>query len=201
MAADAGISTKLAAFHLDKLVDRGLLKTHFARPAGRSGPGAGRTAKFYEPSDLQVEVAVPPRQYQFAGQLLVTALDTQKPGESSRASAIRVARRVGIELGEKLREGATRGRRMGPERTLRLLEQILTDHGYEPYREGSKELRLKNCPFHELALQAPDLVCAMNHAFVEGLTRGIGSEMVEVLLEPSPDECCVRLRHGGGARR
>src|ERR1041385_854041 len=63
VAAETGISRKLAAFHLDKLLERGLLTSHFARPPGRSGPGAGRSAKYYEPSDVQVEVSIPPRRY------------------------------------------------------------------------------------------------------------------------------------------
>jgi predicted ArsR family transcriptional regulator len=50
--ADAvGVSRKLAAFHLDKLVDRGLLVATYARPPGRTGRGAGRSAKYYGLSD------------------------------------------------------------------------------------------------------------------------------------------------------
>src|SRR5690348_16796535 len=62
-AREIGISRKLAAFHLDKMVERGLLITSYARPEGRSGRGAGRTSKRYEPSDLQVEVSIPERRY------------------------------------------------------------------------------------------------------------------------------------------
>src|SRR3954462_9711428 len=46
-AAAVGISRALAAFHLDRLVDEGLLDTEFLRRSGRSGPGAGRPAKLY----------------------------------------------------------------------------------------------------------------------------------------------------------
>src|SRR6478735_2421251 len=42
VAEDVGIRTRLAAFHLDRLVEEGLLVAHYARPAGRpGGPGAG----------------------------------------------------------------------------------------------------------------------------------------------------------------
>src|SRR5258708_5770157 len=44
------ISRALAAFHLDKLVDAGLLETSYRRLSGRSGPGAGRTSKLYRRS-------------------------------------------------------------------------------------------------------------------------------------------------------
>jgi predicted ArsR family transcriptional regulator len=46
-AVAVGVQRTLAAFHLDKLVEAGLLAVTFARPAGRGGPGAGRPAKLY----------------------------------------------------------------------------------------------------------------------------------------------------------
>ena len=46
-AQAAGIGRTLAAFHLDRLAEAGLVEVTFARPAGRSGPGAGRPAKLY----------------------------------------------------------------------------------------------------------------------------------------------------------
>src|SRR5688572_28996538 len=49
-AAALGVSRELAAFHLDKLVEGGLLETSYRRLSGRSGPGAGRPAKLYKRS-------------------------------------------------------------------------------------------------------------------------------------------------------
>ena len=46
-AADTGIPLHTARFHLERLVDEGLLATEFRRLSGRSGPGAGRPAKLY----------------------------------------------------------------------------------------------------------------------------------------------------------
>src|SRR3954469_25340179 len=56
------ITTRLAAFHLDRLVEEGLLVAHYARPAGRpGGPGAGRPTKWYTPTAEGLEVTLPPR--------------------------------------------------------------------------------------------------------------------------------------------
>ena len=41
-AAAVGTSRKLAAYHLDKLAEAGLLDVRFERHSGRTGPGAGR---------------------------------------------------------------------------------------------------------------------------------------------------------------
>src|SRR5256885_16968278 len=46
-AAGTGMSRGLAAFHLDRLAEAGLLEVEFRRLTGRTGPGAGRPAKLY----------------------------------------------------------------------------------------------------------------------------------------------------------
>ena len=191
---EVGISAKLAAFHLEKLLESGLLKSHYARPPDRSGPGAGRSAKYYEPSEVEVEVSIPSRHYDLLGELLVETVSHQLPGEPARVTANRVASERGISLGQEARRELRKGP-MGPERALAIAEGVLQDHGYEPYRAGPGEVRLRNCPFHRLARQNPDLVCAMNQSFIDGLIRGLENESVEVALEPSPTECCVTLRN------
>ena len=50
-AAAVGISRKLAAFHLDRLVDAGLLEVSFAPPAGAE-PRIGRAPKRYRASNV-----------------------------------------------------------------------------------------------------------------------------------------------------
>jgi hypothetical protein len=54
-------------------------------------------------------------------------------------------------------------------------------------------LRLGNCPFHPYAAKAPDLVCAINHAFLTGFLDGIGATTVQAFLLPRPGACCVEL--------
>src|SRR5262245_60085204 len=75
VARSLGIGRTLAAFHLDKLAEVGLLEVAFARPEGRSGPGAGRPAKLYRPAATEVAVEVPPRAYPALAVLLAEALD------------------------------------------------------------------------------------------------------------------------------
>jgi predicted ArsR family transcriptional regulator len=189
VAKELGLSRKLAAFHLDKLSDKGLLKFHYARPPGRSGPGAGRPAKVYEPSDARIEVSVPQRRYDLAGSLLVDAVQTQPAG---REQAIRVARDAGTILGRRIRE-TKRLRPPGAERTLAVAKEVLQEYGYEPFEGPLQEMALRNCPFHSLSAYAPELICPMNHAFVEGVVRGLGNESVTVDLVRTPGQCCVRL--------
>jgi predicted ArsR family transcriptional regulator len=53
---------------------------------------------------------------------------------------------------------------------------------------------LRNCPFHPFAAKAPDLVCGINHAFLDGFLAGLRASSVQAVLEPRAGECCVRLR-------
>ena len=191
-----GISWRLAAFHLEKLLGHGLLKSHYARPPERGGPGAGRSAKYYEPSEMQIEVAIPDRRYDFVGRLLVEAIQSEKPGEAAHHSVMRVATQRGREVGEVVRK-RKKLRRPGPERTLAVLEDLLGEYGFEPYRDDPRVVGLRNCPFHSLAKLAPDLVCEMNRSFLEGVLRGMDNDTVESVLACRPGDCCVTLRAPG----
>lgn len=195
-AADAaGISRSLAAFHLDKLVARGLLTFEYARPEGRTGPGAGRPSKMYSSSDLEIEVSIPDRQYSVIGKLLVDTI-LAEPGDAERSEvAANVAAHEGQRIGEDVRK-ELRMRPPGTERALAAMAEILRDRGYEPYSTDDGSLRLRSCPFHAIARHAPELVCGMNREFIEGIVRGIGNQTLEASLEPVPGQCCVVLRPG-----
>jgi len=192
VAKEIGISRKLAAFHLDKMADRGLLKSHYARPPGRRGPGAGRSAKYYEPSDLEIQVSIPERRYDLAGELLLEAVRSHRSDETAAEAAFRVARDRGFATGQEVRR-TRRLRPLGPERTLGIAEEILDQHGFEPYRDTPGVLALKNCPFHAFAQTAPDLMCRMNQSFIDGLLRGLGNESIEADLACKVGDCCVTL--------
>lgn len=196
VAAHAGISSKLAGFHLDLLEGRGLLITYYTRPPGRAGRGAGRSAKYYEPSDVEINVSVPERRYDLAGRLLVKAIDTQSRGESAADAARRVAGETGRELGAEVRRELGL-RRVGPERALSTAADALRRYGFEPYRSAPGEVSLRNCPFHALAKQSPALVCGMNRDLIEGLVQGLGNTTVQAVLQPHDEDCCVKLRLPG----
>ena len=193
IAAQTGISRRLAAFHLERLLERGLLKASYARPPGRSGPGAGRTSKYYQPSSLHVEVSLPGRRYDLAGKLLIEAIKGQTPGERGIEAACRTARAKGNELGDEVRR-ERKLRPPGPERTMGVATEVLEDLGFEPYKPEPNVVALRNCPFHDLAKEAPDLMCEMNQAFIDGLLRGLGNDSVESVLACKPGDCCVTLR-------
>jgi len=184
-AADAvGISRKLAAFHLDKLVAAGLLE---ARTAD-GGRGLGRRPKVYAPSRTDVRVAIPPRCPDLLAELLVAAVRSEGPGVEA---ALRAARSRGTADGAA--ERSSRTGRLGTERALGLAQAALERLGFEPVREGGTTVALRNCPFHPIAERDPDLVCGMNEAYVGGLLEGLEARTLTAVLAPRPGGCCIRV--------
>jgi predicted ArsR family transcriptional regulator len=94
VSAGLSMTRSLAAFHLDKLADAGLLSTSFSRPADRaSGPGAGRPSKLYSISDLEIDISIPPRRYDIAGRILARAIaGFNGRSDGAAAAARRIAR-------------------------------------------------------------------------------------------------------------
>jgi predicted ArsR family transcriptional regulator len=181
-AAALAVPRATAAFHLDRLVDDGLLEVHFERRSGRTGPGAGRPSKLYRRADCTVEVSFPERHYDLAGDLLAAAMaEAEQSGESPRAALARLA----YERGRRLGEASPGDRRAA---ALRVLEE----HGFEPRAEDGA-ITLANCPFHALAREHTELVCGMNLRLLEGVVDGVPSADLEPRLQPSPGRCCVRL--------
>ncbi|MFG1819373.1 helix-turn-helix transcriptional regulator [Kribbella sp. NPDC049174] len=186
-ATALGLPRATAAFHLDRLAEEGLLDVVFERRTGRSGPGAGRPSKLYRRSDWHVEVSLPEHRYDLAGRLLAAAIeDAEATGESPRDALGRRARQVGNELAAAAHDAATP--QIGPDVVMRILEA----HGFEP-RADEDAIVLGNCPFHTLAQQHTDLVCAMNLCLLDGLLAGLDATQLQAHLKPEPGQCCVRI--------
>jgi predicted ArsR family transcriptional regulator len=75
-AAATGLSRGLAAFHLDKLVEAGLLGARYEAPAGPRG--RGRTPKVYVPSG-DVTITIPARRDDLIADVLASAYLSQRP--------------------------------------------------------------------------------------------------------------------------
>jgi predicted ArsR family transcriptional regulator len=187
-AASVGISRKLAAFHLDKLVDAGLLAAGYEHPRGVRK--VGRVPKVYRPTDVEVRVSIPGRCHDLLADILMRAVLAENDDEPAREAALRVAREQGRHRGEA-RRAADRPGRLGAERALTLAEQELATYGFEPQRQAATCMRLRNCPFHPMAARSPELVCGINHAFLSGYQEGLQACTVSAVLAPRPGECCV----------
>jgi predicted ArsR family transcriptional regulator len=172
VAGALGIGRTLAAFHLDRLTEAGLLESSYARRSGRAGPGAGRPAKLYRRSAVEHEVSLPPRRYRVAAGLLAEVVE--RSGADERL----------FELARE--QGRSAGRSAGDAD----LVTVLADQGYEPRRRADSVV-LRNCPFHGLARDHPPLVCGMNLASLQGLIEGLGRPGAVARMAPEVAGCCV----------
>ena len=178
-AGAAGITRTLAAYHLDKLAEAGLLATTYQRPAGRAGPGAGRPAKLYRQAGQELAVSVPPRAYELLARLLAEAAESDTTGTVSSTlneAAYEVGRQLGTQAG-------------------RDLVTALRSCGYQPHAGPDGGVELRNCPFHRLAQEHQELVCGLNLRLIEGAITGSRQPRARARLSPAPGRCCVVV-HG-----
>ena len=191
-AEGVGVAHHVAKFHLDKLVEDGLLETEFARPPGRGGPGAGRPAKRYRRSSREVNVSLPERRYDLAGSLLARAVtESDRDGVPVREALARAARDMGTALGADARGQA--GTRPSRKALAAAARDVLEEVGYEP-RVEADGVELANCPFHTLAEDYAQLVCGMNLELMTGVVAGLRHPGLDAFLDPEPGRCCVRLK-------
>jgi predicted ArsR family transcriptional regulator len=186
-AGALGVPLHTAKFHLDRLVDAGLLDVEFRRLSGKTGPGAGRPSKLYRRSDRQLSVSLPERRYDVAGEVLAAAVDRSlREGAPLAAVLAEVAHDVGRRLGSSYAE------RDEAEDGLTTTAGVLGEYGYEPVLTDA-ELCLANCPFDRLAAEHTELVCGMNRDLVEGVLEGAGVPDLQARLAPHAGLCCVRV--------
>ena len=187
-AAAAGVGRTLAAYHLDRMVEDGLLEVSFARRSGRTGPGAGRPAKLYRRAAREFNITLPPRDYELAARIFADAVEIEPSGRAKAAletSAQGFGREVAAEV-ERRAAGRSEAKRVA------VLEQVLTERGYEPFHDEDGVIRLRNCPFDRLADAHRQTVCGMNLALLEQAAASPKSTL-RAVLDPRPGLCCVAL--------
>jgi predicted ArsR family transcriptional regulator len=177
-AAAVRISRPLAAYHLDRLVDAGLLSVR-SEPAAERGGRSGRPPKRYERSPQRFDVRFPPRDEALVARVLARTIE--ELGASDALPTItRIARSLGTDI-------ATAAR--GAEAI-----DVLRTQGYEPVPDSHGDVLLRNCPFHALVDEHRDLVCQMNAALVDGLLDGLDEHELHADLDAGPERCCVIVR-------
>ena len=206
-AEAAGVSVSKAKFHLERLVDEGLLETEYRRLNGRAGPGAGRPAKLYRRARTAFQVSVPERRYDLMGNILATAIERAAAGHDLTTAVSDAAHNAGVHSARTI--SSALGSAPAPAPTsapaptftdevlagdsLDRLSQALSRVGYEPEIVDSV-VRLRNCPFDLLSKEHTQLVCGVNRDYVQGVLDELGCEGVCACLEPSDGYCCVTAR-------
>src|SRR5450631_874488 len=192
-AAGVGVAHHVAKFHLDRLEVDLLLEVEYRRPAGRTGPGAGRPTKYYRRAAGDIDVSLPERHYDLAGRIMAEAITTAAESGTALPDALRRAASTnGTKLGNDAAQAA--GTRRSRAAIARAICEVLDDNGYQP-NASTTCITLANCPFHSLAQDYPTLVCGINLDLIGGLLDALDEPAWQANLEPAAGRCCVTITH------
>src|SRR5580704_12773667 len=154
-AAALGVARSVAAFHLDKLADAGVVAVEYGRRTGRTGPGAGRPAKLYRAVECELVLSVPERRYELVAAVLAQTVAYAEGESISVADALRKAART---FGRTMGADSGEWGEATPKDSLERVAYVLIPYGYLPCI-GPDQITLTNCPYHSLAAEHREVVC------------------------------------------
>jgi predicted ArsR family transcriptional regulator len=177
------IHANVARHHLDRLVSDGYLRVTRRRRGTRSGPGAGRPAKHYEPTEKNVSVQFPARRYDILSELLARVVERIAQDDGGE-----IAEEVGREFGRELAAEIGLPDDTGYDAAAFAVAKAMMGVGFETEaRPGEHVLVTRFCPFGEAAANHPELVCKLDQGLVKGLLEGT-SHGAEVVVTPHGDD-------------
>jgi predicted ArsR family transcriptional regulator len=174
-------------FHLDALVSEGAVERAVEQP---SGPGRPRTVYAVRPGmDRGGE-----RRYRLLAQILLSRLAAE--GSAGEAAAIE----AGQVWGRHLVEPPPPFHRPTAPEAVDRLTAMLADLGFDPDPTGDpagppSQVRLRHCPFLELAEEYGSIVCPLHLGLMQGALTELRAPVAAGLLEPfaEPDACLAHL--------
>ena len=175
-------------WHLGILADAGFVTS---RPAGRRAPGRPRIVYSLSP-----EAAAAARdEYRLLATILAGTVAIEAEGSARAEEAGRAWGRYLVRRPQPLAH-------LGEEEAVGEVVRLLDEQGFEPEAEG-RDVRMRRCPFHDLAEQHPEVVCAVHRGLIDGALSELGSDLEVEALEifVRPDLCVARLAQGSTAAR
>ena len=185
------IHPNVARHHLDKLSADGYLEVTQRRPNGRTGPGAGRPAKYYSVSSKIIDVHFPAHRHDVLSDMLVRIIDRIAPDDLTR-----IAEEVGREVGTELAAEIGSPDDTGYEGAIRAVVRAMTGIGFGVSSDvAGQRLLTSHCPFGETAANHPEVVCSLDRGMVSGL-MGRLDPLCQPVLHPasnSADDCITEV--------
>lgn len=181
LAAQMGLHDNTVRKHLDLLVESGFA-TRVRDGTARRGRPRYVYAAVPEPSPAEA----PLRNYRLLASVFAEYLYDR---DDRQAAAEEAGRRFGARSVDEPGDGDD------PPAVERVV-QLLDDIGFRPElaADGS-EIRLRHCPFHELARDRPEVVCGIHLGLIRGALEQLGATEETVRLVPfvTPTLCVVQI--------
>lgn len=183
------IHPNVARHHLDRLADDDYLRVSHQRRSG--GPGAGRPAKTYEPTNKEVSVHFAPRRFEMLTEMLFNVL-----AEVAPPNLPEVAEKVGKAYGEELAAEIGAPDEPGYDEAVQAVASAMTGLGFsmDPDIDGQR-LLTSHCPFGETATNHPDVICSLDRGIVTGLFGALSVPCNPVVVphKALEDDCVTQI--------
>jgi len=192
VAERIGIHVNTVRFHLDALVAEGAVVRALEQP---SGPGRPRAV--YAPRPGMDRGGT--RSYRLLAQILLSHLSSAGP------DAGEAARQAGRAWGGFLADRAPPFQHLTGEEATARLTALLAGLGFAPEPGGDvpvpEVIRLRHCPFLELAEGDGQLVCRIHLGLMQGVLVELRAPVTAARLEPfaEPDACLAHLERADAA--
>ncbi len=188
IAHRTGLHTNTARFHLDGLVEAGLAER---TPEARARPGRPRTV--YRALDAGGTIGR--RSYHLLAEILsnLIADTTAEPGGA--------ATEAGRIWGRYLTQRPAPFQHLDADQAIERLTGTLQEIGFAPEATGDdmrRRILLRNCPFREVALHHPGVVCPLHLGLMQGALAEMRAPIIAHRLEPfvERDLCRADLAAG-----
>jgi predicted ArsR family transcriptional regulator len=182
VAEAMGLHVNTARFHLDGLVLDGLAE-RTTQP--RETPGRPRIL-------YSSEGPTPgPRSYELLAEMLTGLVPSSDAGPTTVE--------LGQAWGRHLVDRAAPSERVDAQEAMARLDRVLDSVGFQPesrVTDTGFEVRLRHCPFLEVAQKHTDIVCAIHLGLMQGALDELGAPVVATSLEPfvTPRLCVAHLQ-------
>ncbi|WP_030899671.1 helix-turn-helix transcriptional regulator [Streptomyces sp. NRRL F-5126] len=178
-------------FHLDALVAEGRVERMVEQP---SGPGRPRTVHVGRRGMDRGGA----RRYRLLARVLLGQLASTGSGAKAAATD------AGQAWGRYLVEQLPPPRRPSAREAVGRLNAMLADLGFDPQPVGdvaAPDVRLRHCPFLELAEEYGEVVCPLHLGLMQGALAELRAPVEATRLEPfaEPDACLAHLTATGAA--
>lgn len=186
-----GIHPNVARHHLDRLVADGYLQVTRRHRSERRGPGAGRPAKYYEPTSKEIFVQFPARRYDLLAELLARIVERVAPD-----SAAQIAEEVGREYGRELAAEVGLSKDGGFDAAVNAVAKVMMGVGFETEANVTEGVLVTRfCPFGEAASKHPEIVCKLDQGIVAGLLESTNAPDTPVVTPhlALEDDCVTEI--------
>ena len=183
-----GIHANVARHHLDRLATDDYLTVTRKRPSGRTGPGAGRPAKYYTSTTKEIELHYPSRRMDLLTTLLLEVIKELSPDKASQ-----VARDIGFRHGQALADEIGLPTDEEFPQSVRAVAMAMTGMGFQMEADvDESRLVTSHCPFGQTAINHPEVVCSLDQGLIAGLMASVDTTWEPIVFpHTNAHEACV----------